>query len=161
MAASADPRPVGIEDHLATDEAAIRELFAQLLAAWERGDGHGYGALFTEDAPYVAFDGSVTTGRQAIGDGHQQLFDRWLKGTRLVGQIDSLRFLGPESAVVVATGATVMPGKDQPVRPSVQTLVAVNREGSWRFAAFQNTRIIKRNALQWLLFGIGMKVFGR
>lgn len=117
MIRSLDTRPTGIED-LATDEAAIRALFAELLAAWACGDGRGYGALFTEGAPYVAFDGSVTTGRQAIADAHQPLFDRWLKGTRLVGQIDTLRFLGPESAVVVATGATLMPGQDRPVRPS-------------------------------------------
>jgi uncharacterized protein (TIGR02246 family) len=132
-----------------------------LLAAWGRGDGQAYGALFTDDAEYVAFDGSITKGRRAIADWHQQLFDSWLKGTRLVGQIDSLRFLGADAAVIVASGATLMPGKDRPVRPSVQTLVAAKRDGEWRFVSFQNTRIVKRNALQWILFGIGTRLFGR
>ncbi len=54
-----------------------------------------------------------------------------------------------------------MPGKDRPVRPSIQTLVAVKGDGGWRFAAFHNTRIVHRNALQWMLFGIATKVFGR
>jgi hypothetical protein len=48
------------------DETAVRGLFQQLLDAWGRGDGAAYAALFTEDADYVAFDGSRTVGRQAI-----------------------------------------------------------------------------------------------
>ena len=144
----------------AADEAAIRELFLELLAAWGRGDGQAYGAIFTEEADYVAFDGSRTKGRAAIAESHQRLFDTWLKGTRLVGQIEGLRFLGPDAALVHATGATLMPGKERPVRPSIQTLVAVKRDGRWLFTAFHNTRIVHRNALQWLLYGIATKVFG-
>ena len=43
-------------------EAAIRDLFRQLLDAWGRGDGPVYGALFTDEAEYVAFDGSIRRG---------------------------------------------------------------------------------------------------
>ena len=143
------------------DTAAVRALFAELIAAWGRGDGHAYGALFTDDADYVGFDGSHTKGRRAIAEWHQKLFETWLKGTRLTGQIEGLRFLSPDVALVLATGATLMPGKDRPVRPSIQTLVAVKRDGTWRFASFHNTRIVHRNALQWMLFGIATKVFRR
>ena len=143
------------------DTAAIRALFAELIAAWGRGDGHAYGSLFTDDADYIAFDGSHTKGRRVIAESHQKLFDSWLKGTRLTGQIESLRFLSPDVAIIRATGATLMPGKNRPVRPSIQTLVAVKRDGVWRFAAFHNTRIVHRNAFQWMLFGIATKVFGR
>jgi uncharacterized protein (TIGR02246 family) len=146
---------------ITSEEEAVRDLFGRLLDAWGRGDGHAYGALFTEDADYVAFDGSHTKGRRAIAESHQKLFDSWLKGTRLLGKITALRFLGPDIALVHATGETLMPGKDKPVRPSIQTLVAVNREGTWLFTAFHNTRIVRRNALQWVLFGIKSKVFDR
>ena len=51
-----------------------------------------------------------------------------------------------------------MPGKSAPSagRASIQTLVAVERRGQWRIAAFQNTRVrpMGRNtagALLWLL----------
>jgi hypothetical protein len=30
-----------------------------------------------------------------------------------------------------------------------------------RVDAFHNTRIVQRNAFQWLLFGIATKIFGR
>ena len=95
----------------AADEQAVRDLFRRLLAAWGRGDGEAYGALFTEDADYVAFDGSNRRGTRAIATEHQQLFDTWLKGTRLVGQIDTLRFLGPDVALVHASGGTIFPGQ--------------------------------------------------
>ena len=146
-----------------SDEQAVRDLFRELLEAWGRGDGPAYGALFTEDADYVAFDGSNRRGSQAIASEHQQLFDTWLKGTRLVEQIDSLRFLAPDVALVHATGGTIFPGQrdERGRRPSIQTLVAVKRDGTWRFTAFHNTRIVRRNAFQWVLYGITSKLFDR
>ncbi|MEZ4678687.1 MAG: SgcJ/EcaC family oxidoreductase [Caldilineaceae bacterium] len=39
------------------DEAAVRQLFQQLMDAWAAGDAHAYTALFTADADYIAFDG--------------------------------------------------------------------------------------------------------
>ena len=129
-------------DHSA-DEGAIRDLFRRLLDDWGRGDGNAYGSRFTEDADYVAFDGSRTTSRRAIAASHQQLFDKYLKGTRLTGRIESVRFLGPDVALVHATGGTVMRGKSRPSpeRGSIQTLVAVRHGDEWRFATFHNSRI--------------------
>ena len=167
MTAPVDQRPAPSPSLAAAastgDEAAVRDLFARLLAAWGRGDGQAYGALFTDDADYVAFDGSRTVGREEIAASHQRLFETWLKGTRLIGDAPAVRFLAPDVALVHATGGTVMPGRgdDRAVRPSIQTLVAVKREGAWRFAAFHNTRIVHRNALQWMFFGIATKVFRR
>ena len=125
------------------DEAAIRGLFDALLEDWGRGDGDAYGSRFTQDADYVAFDGSRTTGLRNIASSHQRLFDKYLKGTRLTGRIESIRFLGPDIALVHATGGTVMRGKSSPSpeRDSIQTLVAVRRGDEWRFAAFHNSRI--------------------
>lgn len=156
-------------DHSA-DEGAIRDLFRRLLDDWSRGDGDAYGSRFMEDADYVAFDGSRTTGRRAIAASHQQLFDKWLKGTRLTGRIGSVRFLGPDVALVHATGGTVMRGKSRPSpeRDSIQTLVAVRHGDEWRFAAFHNSRVRPINrgpgfliwALTdklWRLFGPGRK----
>ncbi len=129
--------------HHRTDEARIRALFEDLLADWGRGDGEAYGSRFTEDADYVAFDGTRTRGRAEIAASHQELFDKWLEGTRLTGRIEGLRFLGPDAALVHATGGTVMAGKTEPSpeRGSIQTLVAVREDDEWCFAAFHNTRV--------------------
>ena len=125
------------------DERAVRELFERLLEDWTRGDGDAYGSRFIEDADYVAFDGTHTRGRAGISVSHQELFDKWLKGTRLTGRIESVKFLGPDVALVHATGGTILRGKAKPSpeRDSIQTLVAVHQDEGWRFAAFHNSRV--------------------
>jgi uncharacterized protein (TIGR02246 family) len=145
------------------DEAAIRDLFWKLLDDWGRGDGYAYGSRFTEDADYIAFDGTHTRGRREIASSHQKLIDKWVKGTKLVGRIESVRFLSPEVALVHATGSTIFPGEDKPrpSRDSIQTLVAVKRDGGWIFTAFCNNRIVRRGPLGWILYGIATKVFRR
>jgi hypothetical protein len=67
-----------------------------------------------------------------------------VEGTRLVGQVTDVRFLGPDVAVVHAIGGTVLRGRRAPApeRDSIQTLVATRQAGgAWRLAAFQNTRL--------------------
>ncbi|MGH3146963.1 MAG: SgcJ/EcaC family oxidoreductase, partial [Rubrobacter sp.] len=148
------------------DEQAIRELFEKLIEDWGRGDGEAYGSRFTEDADYVAFDGTRTQGREEISASHQQLFDRWLKGSRLTGRIESVRFLGPGVALVHATGGTVKHGKTEPSpeRNSIQTLVAVRRDEGWRFAAFHNCRVRPIGSfggfIVWSLTDLMWKAFG-
>ena len=149
--------------HYQTDEAKIRALFDDLLADWGRGDGVAYGSRFTEDADYVAFDGTRTRGREEISASHQQLFDRFLKGTRLTGRVLSVRFLNPDVALVHATGGTVMRGKSRPSpeRDSIQTLVVVREGAEWRFAAFHNSRVrpIGRSAATFLLWALTDKLW--
>lgn len=69
----------------ATDEMAIRDLFQRLLDSWGSGDGYAYAAHFTQDSDYVAFDGTHYKGCEENAIVHQQLFNTWLKGTRLNG----------------------------------------------------------------------------
>lgn len=66
-----------------------------------------------------------------------------MKGTRLVGEVQRVRFLGPDAAVIHAAGSTVMRSKSEPSpeRESIQTLVAARRDGEWRLVAFHNTRV--------------------
>lgn len=125
------------------DEDAAQALYTQLMAAWNAGDAEAFAALFAEDGDLVAFDGTHLTGRRDIVDGHQQLFERWLKGTQLVGSVRRIRWLSPDIAVMHAVGGTIMRGKHEaePARDSIQTLVAMRREGGWQLVAFQNTRL--------------------
>lgn len=125
------------------EEAAVRDLYQELMDGWNRGSGDAFAAAFTEDGDLVAFDGTHFKGRAEIAPFHQQLFDRWLKGTRLVGKVEDVRFLSPDVALMHAVGSTVMRGKTEPSpeRDSIQTLVAVRRGEQWRLAAFQNTRV--------------------
>jgi uncharacterized protein (TIGR02246 family) len=140
------------------DEREIRALHQRMLDAWGAGDGKAFAAPFGDDAVFVGFDGSVMRGREQISSVHQELFDRWLKGSRLVEERTEIRFVAPEVAIVRTIGGTVMRGKAEPApeRDSIQTLVAVREAAGWSFASFQNTRIRPigagaASALLWLV----------
>jgi uncharacterized protein (TIGR02246 family) len=92
---------------------------------------------------FIGFDGSVMRGREQIASSHQEVFDRWMKGTRLVEEGTEVRFVARDVAIVHTLGGTLMRGKSEPApeRESIQTLVAVRHAGGWSFASFQNTRI--------------------
>jgi uncharacterized protein (TIGR02246 family) len=147
------------------DEAAVRALYQELMSGWSRGSGDAFAAAFTDDGDLVAFDGTHFKGREEIAPFHQELFDRWMRGSRLVGRVEDVRFLSPDVALMHAVGSTVMRGKSEPSpeRDSIQTLVAVRQDDKWRLAAFQNTRVRPmRNAasfLVWTLSDLLWKVF--
>ena len=122
-----------------TETTPARELLGALLAAWNAGDASAYADLFVEDADYITFFGQIMAGRAAIEAGHRALFEGPLKGSRLsLGETaPKVRFLCPDAAVIMATGAAPGGGPHQ----SVITLTAVHDGDRWRFASFQNTRV--------------------
>jgi uncharacterized protein (TIGR02246 family) len=148
-----------IQGRAASDEPAVRALYQRLMDGWNQGSGAAFAAVFTEDGDLVAFDGTHLEGRERIASVQQQLFDRFLTGTRLVGSVKGVRFLGPDTAVMHAVGNTIMRGKSRaaPHRASIQTMVAVRDGDQWRLAAFQNTRVrpIGRSAGTFLVWTLG------
>lgn len=125
------------------DETSIPALYQQLMDGWNEGSGEAFAAPFAEDGDLVGFDGTLLNGRQEIISFHQQLFYKYVKGTRLVGKVRSVRFLTPHVAIMHAVGGTIMAGQTDidPERNSVHTLVAERGgQGEWRLTAFQNTR---------------------
>jgi uncharacterized protein (TIGR02246 family) len=132
------------------ERRAILELGQALQDAWNRGDAAGYASLFTDDADFVAWNGSHGRGRQAIEDGHRRLFDGPLAGSRMVlvgddaeaAPPESLRFVRPDVAIMVIPGVVTPAGQSatSPDHRSVQTFVLIKNGNHWRVAAFQNTR---------------------
>jgi uncharacterized protein (TIGR02246 family) len=82
-------------------------------------------------------------GQKEIVSFHQQLFNSYVKGSRLVGKVKKVRFLTSDVALMHVIGGTIMAGQTDidPERNSIQTIVAMkDNKGKWRLAAFQNTR---------------------
>ena len=127
---------------LANDEAGVRALMQRLNDAWGEGDADAYAALFTEDADYVIFDGSLAKGRAAIAEVHRPLFEGFMKGSRLAGQTTAIRFLAPDIALVHGKGAVLRKNQQRPSRRalSVQTTIVIRQGDRWLITAFQNTR---------------------
>lgn len=128
---------------MTNDDAQIQNLFDDMLLAWTRGDAHGYGACFTEDSDYVSYDGTRAEGRQPMVDSHDKLFRGVLHGSALVGEVESIRYLSNDVAVVHATGSVLMPWRRSlpKGRLSRQTLVVVRGGNGWQVAALQNGRV--------------------
>jgi len=125
------------------DAGALRALYIAMMDGWNCGSAEAFAAPFDDDLEFIAFDGTRFRGREELVRSHAPLFRTHLRGTRLVGDVTGIRFIGPDIAVVHARGGTIMRGRSapSPERDSIQTLVAVRRAGVWRLVAFQNTRI--------------------
>jgi uncharacterized protein (TIGR02246 family) len=127
----------------ASDEQQIRAIWDRMAKTWTKNDARGYALEFTEDSDYVAFEGTRLRGRDANEQHHRRLFETVLKGTRLEGEVESVRFLGPDVAVMHLVGAVIFPWQRRTPkrRLSRQTCVVVRRDGRWQVTAFQNARI--------------------
>ncbi|HEX5534217.1 MAG TPA: SgcJ/EcaC family oxidoreductase [Actinomycetales bacterium] len=124
-------------------DVQIQNLFDDMCAAWTGGDAHAYGACFTEDSDYVSYDGTRAAGRQPMVDAHDKLFRGVLTGSALVGEVESIRYVSDDVAVVHATGSVLMPWRSSlpKRRLSRQTLVAVRNRDGWRISALHNGRV--------------------
>ncbi len=126
-----------------TDEAAIHALYQRAMDGWNQGSGAAFAAAWAEDGQLIGFDGTHFKSRAEIAQFHEPLLQTYLQGTRLVGEVTDVEFPAPDVAVLHARGGTIMRGATRPTpeRDSVQTLVAVRRDGAWELLAFQNTRL--------------------
>ncbi len=129
-------------DARAQDDREIRAIVDRMFDAWGRGDAAAYHADLTDDADYVAFDGSWRSKADSIRS-HENLFRTVLYGSRLTGQVESVRFVTPDVAVVHLTGSVVEGWRQRMRRRrlSRQTMVVVRRDGRWQVTAFHNTRV--------------------
>ncbi len=122
------------------DRTAVLAVIDALVTAWGRQDAEAYGRLFTADATYVTWVGTHYRGRRDIVASHRALFTTFVKGTRLADEVLDVRFPGPATAVVTGRGE-IYKGERPKRLTKVQTYVLVREDdGSWRIAAFQNTK---------------------
>jgi uncharacterized protein (TIGR02246 family) len=122
------------------DERAIRDHYQRMLDSWERG-AEAYAECFTPDAVYIIANGKVQRGWQEIVDGHKIIFSAWARNSRLEGRIDSITFLTPDVAQLVAYGHIVYKdhrSSDQNKR-TVYTITARRDPDGWSFVSYQNT----------------------
>ncbi|UFR06614.1 SgcJ/EcaC family oxidoreductase [Streptomyces sp. Go40/10] len=122
------------------DHAAVTAVLDALVAAWNRHDADAYGRLFTEDASYATYVGTLYQGRQDITESHRVLFRTFLKDTLLADEVVDVRLLGPDTAVVTGRGDTYKGSRPRRLG-KVQTYTLVREaDGAWRIAAFHNTK---------------------
>jgi uncharacterized protein (TIGR02246 family) len=125
------------------DDEEIRALWTRACDAWTHGDAHAYGETFTADVDYVPYDGSLVRGRDAVVETHDRLFRGVLAGSALVGEVESIRYVHSDVAIVHTMGSVLMPWRSKlpKGRLSRQTVVAVRTGDGWRFTVLHNTRV--------------------
>lgn len=128
---------------LTADDTRIRELFQAFMQAWTDNDARAFGALFTDDSDYVSYDGTIARGRQRHEHNHDLLFRGVLADSALVGDLESIRYVTPDVAVVHGTASVLMPWRRRLPRRrlSRQTIVLVRTSAGWRISAIHNGRV--------------------
>jgi uncharacterized protein (TIGR02246 family) len=126
-----------------TDDQELKALFQRVCQAWTVGTRLRYVACFTADCDYVSFDGTRTHGRGQVIESHDKLFRGVLFGSALVGEVESIRYIGDDVAVLHGKGSVLVAWRSQlPKRRLTRnTIVAVRGPEGWRFTAIQNGRV--------------------
>jgi uncharacterized protein (TIGR02246 family) len=122
------------------DLAQFKGLVASLGEAWNRADGAGFAAAFTDDADFVNILGMRVRTRQAIAAGHQQIFDTIYKASHADFTLAMSRLLADGVAVAHIEATLDAPGGPRPGRTNaLATAVLTRGDEGWRIAAFHNT----------------------
>jgi len=124
------------------DEDAIRAIHQRMIDAWNAGDAAAFAAPFTDDADFIAFEGTHLKGRREIASFHHQIFDTVVKGTRLQGEVKFVRFPSPVLAVMHSGVRVTLQRQTEasPSRDSMQLTVVAKRGGEWRGEGLMNAR---------------------
>ena len=117
------------------DEAAIREIVSQYVAARERIDPKAVEELFTNDADQLVSSGEWRRGREAVVSG-AMASSRSTGGKRTI-TVESIRMVTPD--VAIADGRYELTGLAEGASRSMwATLVLKRTEKGWRITAIRN-----------------------
>jgi uncharacterized protein (TIGR02246 family) len=118
-------------------------VFAGLEAAWNTADGAAFGAAFAAETDFVDIRGEHHRGGpEAMGAGHQAIFDTIYAGSTVAYRVDVAREAAPGVLVAVATSTLHAPGGPLAgVHHSRVTAVLREAGDRWEITAFQNTLV--------------------
>src|SRR6202165_335996 len=117
-----------------------RELYRQLLEAWDKRNARDFALLFAPDGNIVGFDGTQVFGQAEVGAHLSEVLSHH-QTARYVSIVREVRSLSEGATILSAVAGMVPPDKDDinPDVNAVQTLVAVKKAGAWQSALFQTT----------------------
>ena len=139
--------PLGAQT--ATDDAAIRQIVTEEIAAWNQGDAVAYSRHFAAEGTFTNIRGQFFVGYDAFLKQHDVIFKSLFKGTTLAQEVVSLKFITSEVAVVEAL--TAVSGMRQPppgvafdTRGRLRTRllqVVAKQQGAWKIVAYHNVDV--------------------
>jgi len=133
------------------DEAAIRNILQEEVAAWNKGDAQAYSQHFAADGTFTNVLGMFFTGHQAFLDRHEEILKGMFRGTVLRQEVVSLRFVRPETAVVETltwisgfSPSGPPPGMHADAKGRLRTRllqVMVKNVDGWKIAVYHNVDV--------------------
>jgi len=120
-----------------SEGSAVRAALGGIFAACKANDAHDFAAWYAEGAT-VVLPGVYMKDRDAIRANMEAAFDGPLKGSSRAVELQSVRFLGGDAAVVVGTSAVVPKGEARPPaeRWSLATWVLSKHGEKWLVEAY-------------------------
>jgi uncharacterized protein (TIGR02246 family) len=134
------------ETRQAAARAAIDSVLNErFLAGWNRHDAHLFASAFALDADFTNILGMGASGRGNIEKFHAQAFERFFMHSEQTAQIQKVRFLSADVAVVDVrwqmTGAVDAHGKPVAARAGLMDLVFTAPGGEWLITVMHNTEL--------------------
>jgi uncharacterized protein (TIGR02246 family) len=83
-----------------SDTMAIQAILDQEVASWNKGDAHTYSQHFAADGSFTNIVGMFFIGHKHFLERHEQIFKGVFNKTVLNQKLVSIRFLGPNAAIV-------------------------------------------------------------
>jgi uncharacterized protein (TIGR02246 family) len=120
-----------------TDEPAVLAVLDAVYAAWADNDADAFVAPYARDATAV-HTGTVMPNRDAVRATMAAGFAGALKGSAGIHEVQSVRFVGADTALVLSRGAIRFAGQDELTSRTLDGWVLSKRNGSWRVEAFHN-----------------------
>jgi uncharacterized protein (TIGR02246 family) len=118
----------------------LRALVAHLEKSWNSYDSQSFASVFAEDADFIHILGAHYIGRENVDKGHRAIFDTIYKGSHNQLEVQKIRPLGDDIAIVFTQSTLDFFQGEKKVRAqSRPTLVAQKKNGRWEIVTFQNT----------------------
>jgi uncharacterized protein (TIGR02246 family) len=141
---------------------SIKKPIVDFSSAWDEKSGGMMALCFTDDAHFVAYDGTNLIGGKAIGDWHQPALNTVLRGTTLKQEIHSIQMLTPDLALAFGSGGPVdeqASAKSKLLGDShVTFLVKRVTSDDWKISLLQVTRKRRvtgqNSAMIWQAFNL-------
>ncbi len=119
----------------ASEDAAVKQVVAGFSNGWNTHNAHAMCASLADDVQWVSWRGEVSTSREQVEDDHAKLFADLYKNTHRTDAVKSIRYLGPDLALVddywTMTGARTREGADWPYRAGYASFLMAKRGGRW------------------------------
>jgi len=121
------------------DENAVRAVLDQVYAAWAANDADAFVAPYGEHANAV-HTGFYMENRDAIRASIAYEFADRLKGSHAIHDVQSVRFIGDDAALVLSKAAIVFAGQTEPTSETrtLDTWVLSKRDATWSVERFHN-----------------------